>query len=43
MKNPIFWVAPGERGEIALAPDVRGFVVRGEEPGPIVWAWAVRG
>jgi hypothetical protein len=43
VKNPIYWVAPGERGEVTLAPDVRGFVVRGDEPGPIVWAWAVRG
>ncbi len=41
--NPAHWVSPGTSDEIALAHDVRAFVVRGLRPGPIVWAWAPRG
>lgn len=42
-RNPVFLMGPGESGPVSLSRDVAAFVARGEEPGPIVWAWAPRG
>lgn len=42
-RNAALLVPPGEAGELQLARDVTAHVVRGEQPGPVVWAWAPRG
>jgi hypothetical protein len=42
-RNAALLVPPGEAGELQLARDVTAHVVRGEEAGPVVWAWAPRG
>jgi hypothetical protein len=41
--NAIHLLPPGESGELQLARDVAAHVIRGERPGPVVWAWAPRG
>ena len=42
-RNAALLMPPGESGELQLARDVTAHVVRGERPGPVVWAWAPRG
>ncbi|MGZ3438106.1 MAG: putative ATP-dependent zinc protease [Polyangia bacterium] len=42
-RNAALLVPAGESGELPLARDVTAHVVRGERPGPVVWAWAPRG
>lgn len=42
-RNPALLVGPGEAGVLELARDLRAWVARGEQPGPIVWAWTPRG
>ena len=42
-RNAALLVPPGEAGELQLAHDVTAHVVRGAEPGAVVWAWAPRG
>ncbi|MCU1282819.1 MAG: uncharacterized protein JWM53_6365 [bacterium] len=42
-RNAALLVPPGDSGELQLARDVTAYVVRGERPGPVVWAWAPRG
>jgi hypothetical protein len=42
-RNPALLVGPGESGPLDLMRGVRAHVVRGDEPGPIVWAWTPRG
>ena len=42
-RNPALLVGPGDSGTLDLLRDVRVWVARGEEPGPIVWAWAPNG
>jgi hypothetical protein len=42
-RNAALLVPPGESGELQLSREVAAHVVRGAEPGPVVWAWAPRG
>lgn len=42
-RNPALLMAPGESGLVPLQRGLEAFVARGEEPGPIVWAWAPHG
>jgi hypothetical protein len=42
-RNAALLVPPGESGELQLSREVTAHVVRGVEPGPVVWVWAPRG
>ena len=42
-RNAALLVPAGEAGELQLSRDVTAYVVRGAEPGAVVWAWAPRG
>ena len=41
--NAAHLLPPGESGELQLGHGVAAHVVRGAQPGPVVWAWAPRG
>jgi hypothetical protein len=42
-RNAAWLVPPGESATLELDRDLSAHVVRGEEPGPVVWAWAPHG
>ena len=42
-RNAAHLLPPGESGELQLAHDLVAHVIRGQRPGPVVWAWAPRG
>jgi hypothetical protein len=42
-RNAALGVPPGESATLQLDRELAAYVVRGERPGPVVWAWAPRG